>query len=58
MLKVLVKKAEGNTTSTEEVKDGNKITLKAGNNLEIKQDGTNFTYSLNPELTGTYFYRW
>ena len=46
------KKAEGNTTSTEEVKDGNKITLKAGNNLEIKQDGTNFTYSLNPELTG------
>ena len=46
------KVAEGNTTSTEEVKDGNKITLKAGNNLEIKQDGTNFTYSLNPELTG------
>ena len=46
------KKAEGNTTSTEEVKDSNKITLKAGNNLEIKQDGTNFTYSLNPELTG------
>ena len=46
------KKAEGNTTPTEEVKDGNKITLKAGNNLEIKQDGTNFTYSLNPELTG------
>ena len=46
------KKAKGNTTSTEEVKDGNKITLKAGNNLEIKQDGTNFTYSLNPELTG------
>ena len=46
------KQAEGNTTSTEEVKDGNKITLKAGNNLEIKQDGTNFTYSLNPELTG------
>ena len=46
------KKAEGNTTSTEEVKDGNKITLKAGNNLEIKQDGTNFTYSLNPELKG------
>ena len=46
------KKAKGNTTSTEEVKDGNKITLKAGNNLEIKQDGTNFTYSLNPELKG------
>ena len=46
------KKAKGNTTSTEDVKDGNKITLKAGNNLEIKQDGTNFTYSLNPELTG------
>ena len=46
------KKAEGNTTSTEEVKDGNKITLKAGDNLKIKQNGTNFTYSLNPELTG------
>ena len=46
------KKAKGNTTSTEDVKDGNKITLKAGNNLEIKQVGTNFTYSLNPELKG------
>ena len=46
------KKAKGNTTSTEDVKDGNKVTLKAGDNLEIKQDGTNFTYSLNPELTG------
>ena len=46
------KKAEGNTTSTEDVKDGNKVTLKAGDNLEIKQNGTNFTYSLNPELTG------
>ncbi len=45
-------KAKGNTTSTEEVKDGNKITLKAGDNLKIKQDGRNFTYSLNPELTG------
>ena len=45
-------KATGNTTSTEEVKDGNKITLKAGDNLKIKQNGTNFTYSLNPELTG------
>ena len=46
------KKAEGNTTSTEDVKDGNKVTLKAGDNLKIKQVGTNFTYSLNPELTG------
>ena len=45
-------KATGNTTSTEEVKDGNKITLKAGDNLKIKQNGTNFTYSLNPELKG------
>ena len=45
-------KAEDNTTSIEEVKDGNKITLKAGDNLKIKQKGTNFTYSLNPELTG------
>ena len=46
------KKAKGNTTSTEDVKDGNKVTLKAGDNLKIKQVGTNFTYSLNPELTG------
>ena len=46
------KVAEGNTTSTEDVKDGNKVTLKAGDNLKIKQVGTNFTYSLNPELTG------
>ena len=45
-------KAEDNTTSIEKVKDGNKITLKAGDNLKIKQKGTNFTYSLNPELTG------
>ena len=46
------KKADDTTTSTEEVKDGNKVTLKAGANLKIKQKGTNFTYSLNPELTG------
>ena len=46
------KKADDTTTSTEDVKDGNKVTLKAGDNLKIKQKGTNFTYSLNPELTG------
>ena len=46
------KKADDTTTSTEDVKDGNKVTLKAGANLKIKQKGTNFTYSLNPELTG------
>ena len=46
------KKADDTTTSTEEVKEGNKVTLKAGANLKIKQKGTNFTYSLNPELTG------
>lgn len=28
------------------------ITLKAGDNLKIKQNGTNFTYSLKKDLTG------
>lgn len=39
------------TTPTEqEVKTGEKVTLKAGDNLKIKQNGKDFTYSLKKEL--------
>lgn len=34
------------------VKSGDKVTLKAGDNLKVKQEGTNFTYALKDELTG------
>ena len=34
------------------IKAGETVTFKAGDNLKIKQDGKNFIYSLNPELTG------
>ncbi|WP_404810725.1 Hia/Hsf adhesin N-terminal domain-containing protein [Haemophilus influenzae] len=34
------------------VKSGDKVTLKAGDNLKVKQEGTNFTYVLRDELTG------
>ncbi|HFC6390343.1 TPA: Hia/Hsf adhesin N-terminal domain-containing protein [Neisseria lactamica] len=34
------------------VKSGDKVTLKAGDNLKVKQDGKNFTYALKDELTG------
>ena len=43
--------ADGNTTTEEQVKAGDKVTFKAGKNIKLKQDGKNFTYSLNPELT-------
>ncbi|EDJ88396.1 Hia/Hsf adhesin N-terminal domain-containing protein [Haemophilus influenzae] len=33
------------------VKSGDKVTLKAGDNLKVKQEGTNFTYALKDELT-------
>ena len=33
------------------MKAGNTVTFKAGKNIKLKQDGKNFTYSLNPELT-------
>lgn len=36
----------------QEVKAGDKVTFKAGNNLKVKQDGANFTYSLKDALTG------
>ena len=42
--------ADGNTTTEEQVKAGDKVTFKAGKNIKLKQDGKNFTYSLNPEL--------
>lgn len=42
---------EDNKTSIESVKAGNTVTFKAGKNIKLKQDGKNFTYSLNPELT-------
>ena len=43
--------AEGNATTEEAVKAGDKVTFKAGKNIKLKQDGKNFTYSLNPVLT-------
>ncbi|WP_434321265.1 Hia/Hsf adhesin N-terminal domain-containing protein [Haemophilus influenzae] len=36
----------------QEVKAGDKVTFKAGDNLKVKQDGANFTYSLKDSLTG------
>ena len=39
-------------TTKELIKAGNTVTFKAGDNLAIKQEGKNFTYSLNPALTG------
>ncbi|WP_308020766.1 Hia/Hsf adhesin N-terminal domain-containing protein [Neisseria bergeri] len=40
-----------NTTPTEqEVNTNDKVTLKAGDNLKIKQNGKDFTYSLKKEL--------
>ena len=42
-----------NTAPTEqEVKTGEKVTLKAGDNLKIKQSGKDFTYSLKKDLSG------
>ena len=36
----------------QEVKAGDKVTFKAGNNLKVKQSEKDFTYSLKEELTG------
>lgn len=42
-----------NTAPTEqEIKANDKVTLKAGDNLKIKQSGKDFTYSLKKELKG------
>ena len=38
--------------TVELIKAGDTVTFKAGNNLAIKQDGKNFIYSLQKELTG------
>ena len=43
--------ATGHTESVEEIKAGDTVTFKAGDNLKIKQSRKEFTYSLNPELT-------
>ncbi|MCK9154302.1 hypothetical protein MZB25_08705 [Haemophilus influenzae] len=43
---------EEESKSEQEVKAGDKVTFKAGNNLKVKQDGANFTYSLKDTLTG------
>ncbi len=42
----------GHTQTTEKISAGGSVTFKAGDNLIIKQAGTNFTYSLNPILRG------
>ncbi|KOQ98069.1 hypothetical protein ABW51_02225 [Haemophilus sp. C1] len=42
----------GHTKTTEKISAGGSVTFKAGNNLIIKQAGTDFTYSLNPILNG------
>lgn len=41
-----------NNTTESEVNTGEKVTLKAGDNLKIKQNGKDFTYSLKKDLTG------
>ena len=38
--------------ATELIKAGNTVTFKAGDNLSVKQNGKNFIYSLQKELTG------
>ena len=43
--------ADGNTTTEEQVKAGDKVTFKAGKNIKLKQAGKDFTYSLNPVLS-------
>ncbi len=42
----------GHTKTTEKISAGGSVTFKAGDNLIIKQDKTDFTYSLNPILSG------
>ena len=43
--------AEGNATTEEAVRAGDKVTFKAGENIKLKQAGKDFTYSLNPVLS-------
>ena len=42
--------ATGHTKSDAEIKAGDTVTFKAGDNLKIKQSGKDFTYSLAKEL--------
>ena len=44
--------AAGHAKSNALVKTGETVTFKAGDNLKIKQAGKDFTYSLNPQLSG------
>ena len=39
----------GNAATTEQVKAGETVTFLAGDNMIIKQEGQNFTYSVNPD---------
>lgn len=41
-----------NVANGQEVKAGETVTFKAGKNLKVKQEGANFTYSLQDALTG------
>ena len=43
--------AVGHAKSDAEIKAGDTVTFKAGDNLKIKQAEKEFTYSLNPKLT-------
>ena len=43
---------ESETPTEQEVKAGDKVTFKAGDNLKVKQSGKDFTYSLKETLTG------
>ncbi|WP_118859723.1 Hia/Hsf adhesin N-terminal domain-containing protein [Haemophilus haemolyticus] len=43
---------EAEDQSDQEVKAGDKVTFKAGDNLKVKQSGKDFTYSLKDSLTG------
>lgn len=42
---------DGNNSTEKEVKAGETVTFKAGKNLKVKQDGANFTYSLQDTLS-------
>ena len=43
---------ESEGEADQEIKAGDKVTFKAGDNLKIKQNGKDFTYSLKKDLTG------
>ena len=45
--------ADGNKTTEEAVKAGDKVTFKAGKNIKLKQDGKNFTYATKEDVEFT-----